>query len=81
MITKTRKLKQEEINKNKKLAFEEGIIEWTRFYRENPHRFIIDYLGLQLFILQMIIIFMFDKFNYNMLTCSRGTGKSYITSV
>ena len=81
MITKTRKLRQDEINKNKKSAFEEGIVEWTRFYRANPHRFIIDYLGLPLFVFQMIIIFMFDKFNYNMLTCSRGTGKSYITSV
>lgn len=81
MITKTKKLRQEEINKNKKSAFEEGIIEWTKFYRANPHRFIIDYLGLPLFIFQMVIIYMFDKFNYNMLTCSRGTGKSYITSV
>ena len=43
MITKTRKLRQEEINKNKKSAFEEGIIEWTRFYRANPHRFAKDY--------------------------------------
>ena len=81
MITKTRKLHQSEINKNRKKAFEEGIIEWTQFYRANPHRFITDYLGLPLFIFQMIIIYMFDKFNYNMLTCSRGTGKSYITSV
>ena len=54
MITKTRKLRQDEINKNKKSAFEEGIIEWTRFYRANPHRFIIDYLGLPLFVFQMI---------------------------
>ena len=46
MITKTRKLHQSEINKNRKKAFEEGIIEWTQFYRANPHRFITDYLGL-----------------------------------
>lgn len=81
MITKTRKLSKNEINLDKKTAFEEGIIEWTRFFRANPHRFIVDYLGLPLFLFQMIIIFMFDKFNYNMLTCSRGTGKSYITAV
>ena len=81
MITKTKKLPQSEINKNRKKAFEEGVVEWTQFYRANPHRFITDYLGLPLFIFQMIIIYMFDKFNYNMLTCSRGTGKSYITSV
>ena len=81
MKIKTRKLSQSEINKNKKKAFEEGVIEWTKYFRANPHRFITCYLGLPLFVFQMIIIFMFDKFNYNMLTCSRGTGKSYITGV
>lgn len=81
MLTKTRKLSHDEINKDKRKAFEEGVIEWTQFFRANPHRFITDYLGLPLFIFQMIIIYMFDKFNYNMLTCSRGTGKSYITAV
>lgn len=81
MITKTRKLDKKEINKNKKKAFEEGIIEWTQYFRSNPHRFITDYLNLPLFIYQMIIIFMFDKYNYNMLLCSRGAGKTYITAV
>ena len=81
MTIKTRKLKKEEINRNKKKAFEEGIVEWTQYFRANPHHFIVSYLGLPLFVFQMIIIYMFDKFNYNMLTCSRGTGKSYITAV
>ena len=81
MLTKTRKLNNKEISQDRKKAFEDSIIEWTQFFRANPHRFITDYLGLPLFIFQMIIIYMFDKFNYNMLTCSRGTGKSYITAV
>lgn len=81
MIIKTRKLNQSEINKNKKKAFEEGIIEWTQYFRANPHHFITSYLGIPLFIYQMIIIFMFDKFDKNMLVLSRGASKSYITSV
>lgn len=81
MLTKTVKLKQSDINKNKTKAFEEGVIEWVKFFRANPHRFITCYLNLPLYTFQMIIIFMFDKFNYNMLTCSRGAGKSYITAV
>lgn len=81
MITKTRKLLQNEINKNKKKAFEEGVIEWTKYFRANPHRFIVDYLGIPLFIYQMVIIYMFDRHDKNMLVLSRGASKSYITSV
>jgi len=80
-MTKTRKLKNSEINPNTNVAIEEGIMVWTQFYRANPHRFIVEYLGLPLHLFQMIIIFMFDIFNHNMLTCARGTGKSYITAV
>lgn len=72
MLTKTRKLNNREISQDRKKAFENGVVEWTQFFRANPHRFITDYLGLPLFIFQMIIVFMFDKFNYSMLTCSRG---------
>ena len=53
MTIKTRKLKKEEINRNKKKAFEEGIVEWTQYFRANPHHFIVSYLGLPLFVFQM----------------------------
>ena len=56
MTIKTRKLKKEEINRNKKKAFEEGIVEWTQYFRANPHHFIVSYLGLPLFVFQMINI-------------------------
>jgi len=80
-MTKTRKLKNNELNPNTNLAIEEGIIAWTQFYRANPHRFIVEYLGLPLHLFQMFIIYMFDIFNHNMLCCARGTGKSYVTAV
>ena len=81
MLTKTVKLNKVISIRIKTKAFEEGVIEWVKFFRANPHRFITCYLNLPLYTFQMIIIFMFDKFNYNMLTCSRGAGKSYITAV
>lgn len=69
------------MNKNKQQAFEDGVVEWTQYFRENPHIFITWYLGIPLFLYQKIIIFMFDKFNYNMLVCSRGAAKSYLSAV
>ena len=79
MITKTRKITNK--NRNRNIALEEGFIAWTQFYLENPHRFCEDYLGLKLFLYQKIIIYMFWKFNLNLLIGSRGIGKSYIISL
>ncbi|HBF5857489.1 terminase large subunit domain-containing protein [Clostridioides difficile] len=81
MMTKTRKLNNNEIDSDKNKALEEGIIEWTKFYRENPHRFCIDYFGLNLYLVQIILIYMFDKCNYAMLICARGFAKSWIAAV
>nr|WP_312985300.1 hypothetical protein [Clostridioides sp.] len=79
--TKTRRLDKDEINKDKEKALEEGIIAWTQFYRANPHRFAIDYFGLNLYLVQMILIYMFDKVNYAMLICARGFAKSWIAAL
>lgn len=80
-IMRTRALNRNEVSKNKQQAFEEGVIEWTKYFRANPHIFITWYLGIPLFLYQKIIIYMFDKFNYNMLVCSRGAAKSYLSAI
>ena len=72
-MTKTKKVENK--NKNKTKAFEEGITEWTSYYRANVHRFVIEYLDLPLHWFQMIIIYMFSLCNFNMLIASRGIGK------
>jgi hypothetical protein len=54
---------------------------WTSFYRENPHRFAHDYLGINLKTFQMILIFMMDKMSFFMYLAARGQGKSFIISI
>ena len=75
MITKTKKVENK--NKNKRLAFEEGVIAWTSFYKANPHRFALDVLGINLHLFQQIIIYMFWHCDFNMLIAARGIGKSF----
>lgn len=58
-----------------------GLQKWTAFYRANPHRFGIDYLGMTwMATFQQILINVFFKFNYAMVIASRGMGKSQIVA-
>lgn len=80
-MTKTRTLKLEEKNPDRKKHLREQTKKWTAFFRANPHRFVASYLGIELYPFQMIILYMFDVYNHNMLVCSRGTGKTFITAI
>lgn len=58
-----------------------GLQKWTAFYRANPHRFGIDYLGMTWMVtFQQILINVFFMFNYTMVIASRGMGKSQIVA-
>ena len=58
-----------------------GLQKWTAFYRANPHRFGIDYLGMTwMATFQQILINVFFMFNYIMVIASRGMGKSQIVA-
>nr|DAM23728.1 MAG TPA: large terminase [Caudoviricetes sp.] len=58
-----------------------GLQKWTAFYRANPHRFGIDYLGMTwMATFQQILINVFFMFNYTMVIASRGMGKSQIVA-
>lgn len=58
-----------------------GLRKWTAFYRANPHRFGIDYLGMTwMATFQQILINVFFMFNYTMVIASRGMGKSQIVA-
>lgn len=54
--------------------FKEKVKLWTSFYRANPHRFVKDYLGIDLFLYQMILIYMMDKSQFFMYFAARGQG-------
>jgi len=51
------------------------------FYRENPHRFAKDYLGLDLKLFQEIILVMMNLCTNSMFLAARGLGKTYLTAV
>lgn len=55
--------------------------DWTSFYRENPHRFAEDYLGLRLKTFQKILIFLIFKYPMFTFLASRGLGKSWLIAV
>ncbi len=71
-------------NFNKKTKSEklmEGIGIWTSYYRANPHRFVREYLGINLKIFQCILIYMMMHLHYFMYLASRGQGKTWLTAV
>lgn len=60
---------------------ENNLMKWVAFWRRNPHRFVRDYLDLNLFLYQKILIFMMNISTTFMYIAARGSGKSYIIAV
>lgn len=54
---------------------------WTAFYRANPHRFVKDYLWIDLKLFQQIILFMMFFVDNTMYLASRGQGKSFLLAI
>jgi hypothetical protein len=67
------------LTKSEKLM--NGIGIWASFYRANPHRFVSEYLGINLKIFQKILIYMMNHYHYFMYLASRGQGKTFLTSI
>ncbi|MGN4822220.1 terminase large subunit domain-containing protein [Bacillus cereus group sp. MYBK139-2] len=59
----------------------EGFKKWTAFYRDNPHRFAKEYLGVNLFLYQILLLWAMNKYSFFMYIAARGQGKSYIIAV
>lgn len=69
--------KQINFNKSKEVLtkserFMNGVAFWAGFYRYNPHRFVRDYLGINLKTFQKILIYMMNYCYYFMYLASRG---------
>jgi hypothetical protein len=74
------------VNKNKKKPTntsktKEGFKRWTSFYRANPHRFAKEYLGVNLFLYQVLLLWAMNKYAFFMYIAARGQGKSYIIAI
>ncbi|WP_063565465.1 terminase large subunit [Paenibacillus sp. O199] len=66
---------------NKSEVTKEKVKLWASFYRENPHRFVLDYLGIRLKLFQFILFYMMNASTYFMYLAARGQGKSWIISL
>uniref|UniRef100_UPI001C92FAB5 terminase large subunit domain-containing protein n=1 Tax=Bacillus pumilus TaxID=1408 RepID=UPI001C92FAB5 len=73
------KLKKGVQNHEEKLR--KGFIKWTAFYRQNPHRFAKDYLGVNLFLYQVLLLWAMNKYSFFMYIAARGQGKSYLIAI
>lgn len=58
-----------------------GIAAWCSFYRSNPHRFVKDYLNIDLKLFQKVLLYEMMHNNYFMYIASRGLGKTWLTSL
>ena len=74
-------IKKDNDNMSKSQKIMDGVGIWCSFYRANPHRFVKDYLGVNLKLFQKILIYMMNKYFYVMYIASRGQGKTFLTSI
>lgn len=79
MLTQTKK--REGLSPNKRERLNEGIKIWVSFYRQNIHRFAIDYLGIQLKPFQVVLLYMIERNLKSCLITSRGLGKSWLIAL
>lgn len=73
--------KRKNLSARKRDRHNEGVKLWTSFYRCNLHRFCIDYLQLNLFPFQMIMLYLMNIMYSCCFICARGLSKSYCTAI
>lgn len=60
------------IKERRKNRLFEGVAIWTAYYRYNPHRFVKDYLNVDLKLFQKILLYAMMHNNHFMYLASRG---------
>ena len=68
------KKSDKEINEEKKKKLFDGVSIWTAFYRNNPQRFVREYLNIRLKLYQKILIYAMMHKHHVMYFASRGQG-------
>lgn len=58
-----------------------GVAAWCSYYRENPQRFVKEYLNINLKRFQKILIYAMMHNNHFMFWASRGLGKTWLTAL
>ena len=72
---------QVEIEKDKQQKIMETVAWRAGYYRNNPHRYVIDVLGLSLKWFQQILLWCMMHYNFVMYLAARGQGKTYLTAL
>lgn len=70
-----------EVQKEKSERLMDGIAYWASFYRKNPQRFVNDFLNIKLKTFQKILIYMMMVSTNFLYIASRGSGKTWLTSL
>ena len=68
------KKSEKELANEKSERIMNGSAYWCGFYRNNPHRFVKDYLNINLKLFQKILLYMMMVNNYFMYIAARGQG-------
>ncbi|MFQ3843282.1 terminase family protein [Staphylococcus pseudoxylosus] len=59
----------------------ENIAIWISYYRANPHRFVLDFMSINLRPFQSILLWAMIHHQYFMFLASRGLGKTFLSAV
>lgn len=78
-LFKLRRNHRKEITKSQ--AIMENIAVWIAYYRANPHRFVLDFMGVNLRPFQCILLWAMMHHEYFMFIAARGLGKTFLSSI
>ena len=56
-------------------------MQWTTFFRRNLHRFATDYLGIKLYLYQIIVLYIMGITQFFVIIASRASAKSFIIAL
>lgn len=59
----------------------DGVKIWTEYFRKNPHRFAMEWLGINLYWFQQVLLYMMNICTGFCFIASRGLGKSFLTAI
>ena len=73
--------KRKNLSSRKRDRHSEGVKIWCSFFRANLHRFAQDYLQLNLYPFQMIMLYLMNIMYSSCFICARGLSKSYTCAI
>lgn len=76
-----KKMSEKEIQQTKTDLLMNTVAERCSFYRANPHRFVKDFMNIDLKLFQKILIYCMMIYDYFYFIASRGLGKTYLVAL